>query len=152
MRFILKRPQAFRYNEIVEKSLSLKQGVFCLLIWRNRDKPFARCRPGEDLKPSCPCPILFGKGDVVTDEIREMDAALLSAIKSLIEILLSEKTTKEDNIARQFEGLYKGYVDRKMYVAAGIMKHLHDYALDPLRQERRQQEISLFDDSPKGSA
>jgi hypothetical protein len=68
MRFIFDKRPSISENRIVEIAFLKMKGLIAFLIWRNRDKPFARCRPGEDLKPSCPCPILRRK----VDELREI--------------------------------------------------------------------------------
>ena len=84
--------------------------------------------------------------------ITEVDAALLSAIMSLIEILVSEKTTKEENIARLFEFQYREFYKKQMFASAGIMEHLRLYTLDPNRKEGRRQFLKFLQSPPQGSA
>lgn len=95
-------------------------------------------------------------GDDPNTTITEIDAALLSAITSLIEIMISEKTTKEKNIASLFESQCEGFLSKKMFAAAGIMEHLRLWTLNPDRKSERQKEqqriLDFLNIPPKGSA
>lgn len=82
--------------------------------------------------------------------ITEIDAALLSAILSLIEILVSTGTTQEEHIANLFEGQREGFLVQQKFASAGIMEHLRAWTLN--RQVGKQEILELLQIHPKGSA
>lgn len=82
--------------------------------------------------------------------ITEIDAALLSAISSLIEILVSTGTTQEEHIASLFEGQRERFLEKQMFASAGIMEHLRAWTLS--RQVGKQEILELLHTRPKGSA
>jgi hypothetical protein len=93
------------------------------------------------------------KGEIKLDNntnITEIDAALLSAILSLIEILVSTGATKEEHIANLFAGQREGFLGKQMFAAAGIMEHLRAWTLNS--QVGRQEILELLQIPPKGSA
>ncbi len=84
--------------------------------------------------------------------ITEIDAALLSAIKSLIEILVSNQIETEEKIAHLFESQREAFLQNNMPSSAGIMEHLRLYTLNPTRQVERQELLKLLKTPPAGMA
>jgi hypothetical protein len=82
--------------------------------------------------------------------ITEIDAALLSAIKALIEIMVSTGTTKEEHISNLFEGQREAFLAQEKFASAGIMEHLRAWTLD--RQVGKQKILELLQTLPKGLA
>jgi hypothetical protein len=83
-------------------------------------------------------------------KITQIDAALLSAIQSLIEILVSTETTKAEDIVNLFEAQREGFVAKDMLAAAGILDYLRQWTLN--RQSGRQEILELLQTPPKGLA
>jgi hypothetical protein len=90
--------------------------------------------------------------DPERESLRDSEIALMDAIKSVIEIMLTANIAKPQVFNRLFGAQHDEYMRKRMPAAAAIMQLLQNFVNDPKREEHRQRLRQILQEPPKGSA
>ena len=83
---------------------------------------------------------------------REIDIAMLRAIKTLIEVMLANGDAQPDGLAKLFEIQRDSYRAEHMPQAAVVMEVLRRFSADPERARSREEWRMILEDPPAGTA
>lgn len=92
-------------------------------------------------------------GAIMDDtELRDSEIALMDAIKSLMEIMLTAGIAQPKTFDKLFTNQRDGYLQKHMPAAAAIMEMLRHFAVNPDRQAYRELSRMVRNEPPQGSA
>lgn len=85
-------------------------------------------------------------------DLSDVEIALLDAIKTVMEIIMTTEIAKPIVFARMLGHQRDGYLAKKMPSAAAVMELLRTFAVDPQREAHREALRTILREQPKGSA
>lgn len=90
--------------------------------------------------------------DPEKEQLRDSEIALMDAIKSVIEVMLTANIAKPKVFDKLFAAQAEQYEKKRMAAAWAIMELLRRFVSDPTREAHRQQLRQILQELPKGSA
>ena len=85
-------------------------------------------------------------------DLGDAEIALMDAIKSVIEILMTAGIAKPAVFNRLFTHQRDAYLQKEMPTAAAVMEMLRLFAIDPGRAASRDTQRKVLEEPPQGSA
>ncbi len=84
--------------------------------------------------------------------LRDSEIALMDAIKTIAEIIMTAGIAKPAIFDRMFAAQRDGYLAKQMPNAAGVVETLRLFCVDPSREAHRQQLNQILGSPPQGEA
>lgn len=88
----------------------------------------------------------------MSDELRDTEIALMDAIKSILEVIMTAGIAKPELFDRMFSHQRDGYLAKGNGSAAGVMELLRAFVSDPTRAAHREGLRKVLTEPPAGSA
>lgn len=90
--------------------------------------------------------------DPEKEPLRDSEIALMDAMKSIIEIILTANIAKPQVFDKLFASQSEQYEKKRMPAAIAVMELLREFVNNPNREKHRQSLRQILQESPKGRA